>query len=598
MALQPTMRKKMIESTREPAALKVNSIPMKKRRHTRIAVLLFAVISFVVLCLNYPVTTEFNGWPHLVFSYRAPVLNLGDRASRDYYARIDFGYEDNVATERAKDKIRERITGVYTISNEGLNRGETKLIRILKALSEGKQIKEYNLPGKISKPMKLSVESEGFSLKQTEKAIKTFFDALRFSGIMSKADYEREDKNRNPSQINDAGATHPEKIYATDGGSDDLSFEFDFTRIQLLSQVLESKPYKDLTSSLRLSLVVPVEEFLKENILKRPTLIFNDEMTKREKEKASVGIKPVLREKKKGDPIVYRGERVEQNIKDQIKAENLRYYAITLEDWDRFALPATGIAIALFLIILPGYQLLKRQFSIFSTRHGLYLFLIINIAVLLFGRFFNSVGIQPSFIPMYLVGIIFALAYSREVALYGLLFQFVGLSIIFGSSFFLVLAPAGTALAAIFLCSKIETRLHILRIGVLSGVILFVGSVGGEFLNVYATGIPIRFSFGLGAFWTSTLISSLIALGVTLSLSIMLPLIERYLGVITNVTLLELSDMNNPCLKATCESGSRNFHACNECRNSVRTVCRCNRCKSTSGESRCILPRHWKADAP
>lgn len=88
----------------------------------------------------------------------------------------------------------------------------------------------------------------------------------------------------------------------------------------------------------------------------------------------------------------------------------------------------------------------------------------------------------------------------------------------------------------IFLTKKVRTRFDIIKSGILAGLVQFIMILSFmPEVSVFKWGEPIKFSLASGLF-------SFVVIAV-------LPIFEYLLGVVTNISLLELSDFNHPLLR-------------------------------------------------
>jgi putative nucleotidyltransferase with HDIG domain len=97
----------------------------------------------------------------------------------------------------------------------------------------------------------------------------------------------------------------------------------------------------------------------------------------------------------------------------------------------------------------------------------------------------------------------------------------------------------GTTLVAIAMLGDIRTRTKLVMVGVAAGLAAFALSVSGDLAMMQPAGYAV----------TNALAAASAALGASLLLHGLLPLVERFFGIVTGMTLLEWCDINKPLLR-------------------------------------------------
>ena len=143
-------------------------------------------------------------------------------------------------------------------------------------------------------------------------------------------------------------------------------------------------------------------------------------------------------------------------------------------------------------------------------------------------------------IPMMILAMTLAVAYHIELSIFisaivALLFT---VAHGFGVSELVILTTATTAAA--LLCRTIRSRTKLVYIGFIVGAIVFPMVIGVQYL----LGQPITKGLGIDSVWYA---GSAVMAG--LFMTALLPFLEQWFDIQTDINLLELSDANHPLLK-------------------------------------------------
>ncbi len=146
-------------------------------------------------------------------------------------------------------------------------------------------------------------------------------------------------------------------------------------------------------------------------------------------------------------------------------------------------------------------------------------------------------GLGPYFSLVLSLAMLINILYrDEEFSLIFLLFFSVFNAALFGFQLHLFLVYFVTGAVGIFLTKKIRTRFDIIKAGILAGIVQFF-MVLGFIPDSTLIGLldPLKLSVASG-------VVSFVVIAV-------LPIFEYLLGIVTNISLLELSDFNHPLLR-------------------------------------------------
>ncbi|MGE3063397.1 MAG: HD family phosphohydrolase [bacterium] len=251
----------------------------------------------------------------------------------------------------------------------------------------------------------------------------------------------------------------------------------------------------------------------------------------------------------KGEIIVRANDIVDEEVED--KLISLRTYMSpkvnTFDRLTRFFVKNMIFIIIFFLYIL----FTNSQFKKLNIRKRDKIFIsIVFISNLLFyGIFYQFTHIEY-LLPVILSSVLLSLLYSRTFALAGLLFNISAMILYSGLRMHGLLGLLISSIYAIFLIRERGTRMHfvsvIVGIGIVNGVFAF-------FIELYRDST-----------FTQSLMSSVYGFvnGVisVLLVTAIIQILERTLGRVTRISLMELSDLNHPLLKELAEKTSGTFN--------------------------------------
>ena len=224
-----------------------------------------------------------------------------------------------------------------------------------------------------------------------------------------------------------------------------------------------------------------------------------------------------------------------------------------------FSLAKFGMYLALY--VLCGSYIYNRNRLILTDLRRFVTLLGAVVATLLFCRLASVGAWSAQIIPLMLFGMTAAIAYEKELAL--LLAASVSLIVAFsmeqGLAEFVILVSS--VASAILLLRRIRSRTKLIYVGAVSGAVVMLTTIG--------VGTMVRQTFGspdsalrvtgvaaetLGDVFTPTLLAGAAWFGFCsllsgLLMTGLLPFIERMFDVQTDISLLELGDVQHPLLQ-------------------------------------------------
>jgi putative nucleotidyltransferase with HDIG domain len=429
-------------------------------------------------------------------------LREDDVASRSIYSPIDFTYNgpiDELKTRQAKKEAAKKALSVY--SRQALKLGPELMARLQGAVNEG--LKDSHYKSQAVESIYSIVFSDSLFLNLDEKK------RLRDNNVERVIIFDPANNSSKEYLLAD--------IKTVPDGRDEIN--------KTLAKEKLSKKEKDEVFSLISSAI-------------RPNIFFDAEKTDKIRGELENSVSPIYSQinVKKNELIIDKGQVVTKAQLSKIKALSGVYS-------HRELLPFyLGISILLITFLIVSAIFLRIYFSkVYFSNKELILLSVLFLLCVALGKAlefspFSSFSVPVAAFPM----VYFMLTTNPAVA-----FVFAALlSIVMG----ITLSNNIGLLITFFICSitgitavfKVRRRSHIIQAGLLVGCVQFIAMLGWGVFNNLDYDLILRQALE-SSFWNS--------LGTVAILMIVLPILEALFGLVTNITLLELSDFNQPLLK-------------------------------------------------
>ncbi|HUG92090.1 MAG TPA: HDIG domain-containing protein [Planctomycetaceae bacterium] len=247
---------------------------------------------------------------------------------------------------------------------------------------------------------------------------------------------------------------------------------------------------------------------------------------------------------KSGDILLEPGQVVDDELLKVLRAE---YDAVErrVAPGQRIARMVTVFSILAVLTVVSGYFIVRNEPRVVRSVRRLAIYLLVVVAAVALGRLLSYDPWRAGVIPVMATVMVLAIAYSQMLAMLTAvsLCLLITLSTRVDLSQFVVLMSV-TATAVLPL-SHVPSRSTLIKVGFWSGVVYFLVSWGTGILEsqsleeVWADKTLLLYSLR-GAGWC--LVTGYLVAGS-------LPFIESAFGVVTDISLLELSDVSHPLLQ-------------------------------------------------
>jgi putative nucleotidyltransferase with HDIG domain len=286
-----------------------------------------------------------------------------------------------------------------------------------------------------------------------------------------------------------------------------------------------------------------VFDWLQPRLKAAATLKLDKAQTLRALEQAAAAVQDVVKEYKPGEILVPVNEILTDDRLTLLKKE----HEATMEKRTPLqrVLRATAlVAFILGMFALCGLYLHNRERRLVVSLRRLATMLVMALLTVALSQWASADAWRAEIIPLLLFGQIVAIAYSRELALLfsGVVAMIIALAL--GHGLWPLLVLLGVTATAVLQLRRIRSRSKLIYVGLYAGLVAMLLSFGVAVLDKQPTSpellIPIAVEAARTALWT-------VAAGFLMTG--LLPFVESFFGVLTDISLLELGDASHPLLQ-------------------------------------------------
>jgi putative nucleotidyltransferase with HDIG domain len=527
----------------------------------RPAVLLRLAAFVVACCLMWLITNA--GVP-------LPSFRTGDVPPRKIVARVDFQLEDLAETEKKREQARRTVEAVYENNVRLLEEVRQELTNKVGQIVQAESFDKVNqkLWSEFSPPAMSRSEQEE---KQRFDALRTYFtagmDRDRFDGAVKRAisTLEKNGLLKELKHKPDEGSQLKILVYPAGGSKVTHHASVDEVLIlkikPLLRQRLEGEFKVQGTMLENAGTVADLTYTWLENRLPE-TLTYNSVASKAEAERAVEAVQPVMIEYKAGvSELAAGGKPLGANEITLLKKEYDAWVAKFGWDdrlWRSLAIYGMYLAMG----VLCGFYIFHRRPKLLADFRSFATLLAAVVVTVGLGRVVANDHWRAEIIPLLLFGMTAAIVYEKELAL--LLSAAVALIMSFsldqGLAQFVILVSS--VAAAILFLRRIRSRTKLIYVGAFTGLVVVLTTIGTGTLAGQAfgaTNLAIQLTNDyLGATYRESFAVSLIvgalwfgfcSLLAGVLMTGLLPFVERVFDVQTDISLLELGDVQHPLLQ-------------------------------------------------
>lgn len=495
-------------------------LPPEKGIGRTFVILLFYTATLAVLYLGNP-----------------PVdIRPGEIAQKHYISRITFTCEDKDLTAKLQASKRQEQPNVYVSDKELIFPMQNAVVAVLKG----------SAPAANPSPRlaQLLQEIKPLAEQQMSEAVGNILLRAREAGVIDDEQRRAERQlNRRVLVVLDK----PENVTRRVRVDETISLQKE------LPQFLEGEVQKSFPN-----LSADAREELRSIVLanfKSPTLKPNAEETAKAQEEAAKTVPAQERKVEEGSVILARGAVATPQdiyILEKEKAEYAR---------SEPAAGRMGRFVGCALIVLLGYIVLgtyiyRYQEALVRSNNRLFMMGALCFAVLAIAKIFAYKAWPSHLVPVPLAGIILTLAYGPQFGLMASFVLVVLVAVVAGNNFGVFLIYMAGSAIAVFQTYNVRNRTRLIHVGFATGLTLC--------LATWAVGL-LEGQKVTRLFWESVMFwDGLLALanGVLVGFVVtgLLPLIERLFGVLTDISLLEWCDQNQPVLRKLVLEAPGTYH--------------------------------------
>jgi putative nucleotidyltransferase with HDIG domain len=502
------------------------------------------------------------------FGYRR-----GDVPRRKLIARVDFQREDKAETEKRRQEARRTAEAVYDLQPRLLEEVRQQLTNKVGRLVQAESFDAVKAQPELkaiweefSPPLMSRTEEEE---RSRYEALRTYFtagmDSNRFdeairrtlapfekNGLLKELKHPLEQGSQVSILVAAPGELRPRRVAVDDVRIDKVKVN--------LRQRLEGELKAASNMADNAAIVAELAYTWLDSRLPQ-TLVWNREASAEEAERAAAAVRPVMVEYKAGvAELAAAGKPLGD---EEIALLRLEYEALVArQGWaSRLARSLATFGLYTAMAVLCGFYIYHRRPKLLMDLRSYLTLLAAIVTTVILAMVFADDSFRGEIIPVLLFAMTAVIAYEKELAL--LLSAAIALIFCFaldqGLAQFVILLSG--AAAAILLLRRIRSRTKLIYVAAATGAVVCLTTIGVGTLVGQAFGATMAaltwssqhlagwqdaffVLLILGAVWAGfcSLVAGVLMTGL-------LPFIERLFDVQTDISLLELGDVQHPLLQ-------------------------------------------------
>ncbi len=503
------------------------------------------------------------------FRYQSiPPYKAGDIASRDIRAFQDLNYEDTAATAQKRELARASVPAVYDLSTRLISTQENQITH---AFEEARDLLARR---KVSARGSLSPEVEAETLSQLELVLGGIFPrevlktllAHRFGTSLEGQMLKMLDTILRDGIIKDADRAQFQKhqrtgILVRDDAAPIGTPLGDVYAVRTLSAAREYlRQFQLELATLPAVDRMVILQYLESQLF--PTLIFNEKETDTRRDAAAAQIPPVEVHLKQGKIIVRSGEEITRAMVTQLEALRILQRPRSL----------FRQSVGFFFFALTFIYALWRYFVHHQARHrqirsNCLLILLVLTSVLLVMRLITELaeilgdrlsidGLGNHYlldyaIPFAFGSLLVTLLIDTDLGIFTSIIS-ASLTGLFFSDVYLVAYVILGSLAGIYSVRQYKDRAAIQKAGLTIGLV--------NMLCLFGITLVRQMPFTNSGIASQAVIAFASGLLTAAAASLMLPALESLFKIVTDIRLLELSNLNAPILRRLSVEAPGTYH--------------------------------------
>ena len=465
-------------------------------------------------------------------------FQLDEPAPRSLFSPLEMTLIDEAATEKLRQNRSKGVLPVFQplpeVTNK-LSQQKTEFFDTFQRLSELEAELQKSALAEISyelTPDTVQYLLNSSNLSEVKGHVESFQEITQ-AGILTSEDY---------LQVQIDGSSMIALVTETEEKNITLS---SFYTLEKLKERVDSQ----FSTQGLFSKNKPLKKVLFEIIplFFEPTLEPDALLTQTRRDEAQASVVPVEITIKKNELIIQRGRLVTGKAKERIDAVQSKLKK--REVLNRITATSLIVVLAYFLLFVYLYEFEKASLVTWKN------LLLIHSVFLLTGIFSKVIAVWPGsslyLMPTALAALLLAMLIGPRFGMVSAFMMSVMAGIVTEFQVDIVFATLLASIAGAFTAFRVRKRLEFLKVGVAVGGTWFVVLFAFQFFQEYALTEAVQHS-ALG-----------LANGLLVTIPIcflLLPLFENTFNLTTDITLLELSDLNHPLLKRMIVEAPGTYH--------------------------------------
>jgi hypothetical protein len=495
------------------------------------------------------------GWEP-AFEYRTGMAPL-----RDLNARTSFEFADNEATADERDRARSKVLCYY--ENNQLPLAALRL-KLINDVFEIKQMEINELDNKfVEKFMPTDSEATDKQTPPAAEELTKFKTALekdpQLDNLKQSVDtaFLEVDKNgllKNLEHELGQGSMEEIQVYPRGNAEDSQHVDVEDVRIAQVVEGLNANLVAELRKN---SEFIDEPEFVASLIMNYltpqlpVTLTLDEDHTSRERRIASRNVETVMKQYEPGEPlknlnhpgdktVISAFEPLDDYDIEVLRAEyEAHIESMTIQDQVLRSFSFFGLFASVFALF-SGYLYFRDHELLADIKQFCTLLALMLITWV--GAWLLSINVQWRWelVPLTLFAMTIAIVYHIELSIFLSALVALAFTVAHGFSLSEFVVLTASCSTAALLCRSIRSRTKLVYVGLVSAIVVLPTVVGVN----YMLGQPMS-----GNLWVIALCYAGSAGFAGLCMTALLPFMESWFDVQTDICLLELSDANHPLLK-------------------------------------------------
>ncbi|MEM8913215.1 MAG: HDIG domain-containing metalloprotein [Planctomycetota bacterium] len=525
----------------------------------RVAMTLIATLAILVLCRTWEPS----------FAYRTGAI-----PAREMITRVTFQVPDKVATDDSRERKRREVLTLYRNSPQRLSQLRAalrnRLFLVLGASSyeqlgeaEREALAEFD-PG--SEADANSTPAATFALLKRVFAADEELAELDTTLTVSMGPLASNGLLQAIQHTDAQGSQRMIRVYQGNEIDEAVPVELSTIRIaeagSKLEQLIRDQFRSRFEEDEELAVAGMVSTWLRSRLAEYETLKYDDEASEAARVEAADAVEQVMMTFRRG----------ESRLADAGKPLSARELGLLRSEWvtlvdnmnwsDQLARVASFAGMIAALYLLAGsYIWFVDDRTLLLDKWKLFRLLALMVSSISFSYFASRDQWRIELVPLVMASILATVVYGRELALLLMASASLSVTLLLGSDLANLVAMAAACTSCTLLTGRIRSRTHLLTVGAISAAITMttvigVGVVTGQTLSSGSPGDMLEsryrgapFDLVLYGLFREALWAGACILFSALAMTGLLPLVERFFGVQTDLSLLELGDASHPLLR-------------------------------------------------